>query len=305
MITALAGGVGAARFLTGLNQIVKQQEIAVIGNTGDDIDLFGLHISPDLDIVAYTLAGIVDDDRGWGVKDDTYECLEMLRKLGLDTWFTLGDKDFATHIFRTDLLKKGFTLSQVTDRICQSLGLQISLIPMTDDKFETRIKVEGGSVHFEEYFVKRAAKETVLGVEFAGAAEAKPSPKVIDSIMKAERVIICPSNPIVSIGTILSVKGVRETLQKTNAKIVGISPIVAGAPIKGPADKLLRGLGLEVSAFSVAKIYADFLDSFIIDKLDGAERGAIEGLGVKVKVTNTVMKTLADKVSLARVALEA
>ena len=305
MITALAGGVGAARFLTGLNQIVKQQEIAVIGNTGDDIDLFGLHISPDLDIVAYTLAGIVDDDRGWGVKDDTYECLEMLRKLGLDTWFTLGDKDFATHIFRTDLLKKGFTLSQVTDRICQSLGLQISLIPMTDDKFETRIKVEGGSVHFEEYFVKRAAKETVLGVEFAGAAEAKPSPKVIDSIMKAERVIICPSNPIVSIGTILSVKGVRETLQKTNAKIVGISPIVAGAPIKGPADKLLRGLGLEVSAFSVAKIYADFLDSFIIDKLDAAEGDAIEALGVKVKVTNTVMKTLADKVSLARVALEA
>ncbi len=305
MITALAGGVGAARFLTGLNQIVKQQDIAVIGNTGDDINLFGLHISPDLDIVAYTLAGIVDDERGWGVKGDTYECLEMLKKLGLDTWFTLGDKDFATHIFRTDLLKKGFALSQVTDRICQSLGLQISLMPMTDDKFETRIKVEGGSIHFEEYFVKRAAREAVLGVEFAGAAEAKPSPKVIDSIMKAERVIVCPSNPIVSIGTILSVKGVREALQKTNAKIVGVSPIVAGAPIKGPADKLLRGLGLEVSAFSVAKLYADFLDSFIIDKLDAAERGAIEGLGVKVKVTNAVMKTLDDKVSLASVALEA
>jgi len=305
MITALAGGVGAARFLTGLSQIVKQQDIAVIGNTGDDINLFGLHISPDLDIVAYTLAGIVDDDRGWGVKGDTYECLKMLKKLGLDTWFTLGDKDFATHIFRTDLLKKGFALSQVTDRICQSLGLQISLMPMTDDKFETRIKVEGGSVHFEEYFVKRAAREAVLGVEFAGATEAKPSPKVIDSIMKAERVIVCPSNPIVSIGTILSVKGVREALQKTNAKIVGISPIVAGAPIKGPADKLLRGLGLEVSAFSVAKLYADFLDFFIIDKLDANERGAIECLGVKVKVTNTVMKTLDDKVSLASVALEA
>ncbi len=305
MITALAGGVGAARFLTGLNQIVKQQDISVVGNTGDDIKLFGLHISPDLDIVAYTLAGIVDDDRGWGVKGDTYECLEMLRRLGLDTWFTLGDRDFATHIFRTDLLKKGFTLSQVTDQICQSLGLQIHLIPMSDDKFETRIKVEGGSVHFEEYFVKRAAKETVLGVEFAGAAEAKPSPKVIDSIIKAERVIVCPSNPIVSIGTILSVKGVREALQKTNAKIVGISPIVAGAPIKGPADKLLRGLGLEVSAFSVAKLYADFLDSFIVDNLDAAERGAIEDLGINVKVTNTVMKSLADKVNLARVALEA
>ncbi len=305
MITALAGGVGAARFLTGLNQIIKQQDISVVGNTGDDINLFGLHISPDLDIIAYTLAGIVDDNRGWGVKGDTYECLEMLKKLGWDTWFTLGDKDFATHIFRTDLLKKGFTLSQVTDQICQSLGLQISLMPMTDDKFETRIKVEGGSIHFEEYFVKRAAKETVLGVEFAGVAEAKPSLKVIDSILKTERVIVCPSNPIVSIGTILSVKGIREALQKTNAKIVGISPIVAGAPIKGPADKLLRGLGFEVSAFSVAKLYADFLDSFIIDNLDAAERDAIEDLGIKVKVTNTVMKSLADKVSLARVALEA
>ncbi len=305
MITALAGGVGAARFLAGLTQIIKQQDIYVVANTGDDINLFGLHISPDLDIIAYTLAGIVDDNRGWGVKGDTYECLEMLKKLGWDTWFTLGDKDFATHIFRTDLLKKGFTLSQVTDQICQSLGLQISLMPMTDDKFETRIKVEGGSIHFEEYFVKRAAKETVLGVEFAGVAEAKPSLKVIDSILKTERVIVCPSNPIVSIGTILSVKGIREALQKTKAKIVGISPIVAGAPIKGPADKLLRGLGLEVSAFSVAKLYADFLDSFIIDNLDAAEKDAIEELGINVRVTNTVMKSLADKVSLARVALEA
>ena len=304
MITALAGGVGAARFLTGLLKIVKEEDVSVIVNTGDDIDMFGLHISPDIDIVTYTLSGIVDEERGWGIKGDTFHCLEMLKKLGLETWFALGDNDFASHIFRTDLLRKGFSLSQVTDEICHALGLRFRLLPMTNDKFETRIKIEEGSVHFEEYFVKRGSKEKVLGVEFAGAANAKPSPKVIDSIMDAEKVIICPSNPIVSIGTILSVEGIREALKKTSARVVGVSPIVAGAPIKGPADKLLRGLGFEVSAFSVAKLYADFLDAFVIDSSDVAEKGRIENLGIRVKTTNTIMKSLADKVQLAKVVLE-
>jgi LPPG:FO 2-phospho-L-lactate transferase len=304
MITALAGGVGAARFLTGLLKIVKEENVSIIVNTGDDIDLFGLHISPDIDIVAYTLSGIVDEERGWGIKGDTFHCLEMLKKLGFETWFALGDKDFATHIFRTDLLRKGFTLSQVTDEICHSLGLKVRLLPMTNDRFETRIKIEEGLVHFEEYFAKRASKEEVLGVEFAGAANAKPSPKVIDSIMAAETVVICPSNPIVSIGTILSVDGIRDALRKTNARVVGVSPIVAGAPIKGSADKLLRGLGFEVSAFSVAKLYADFIDTFVIDNIDVAEKSLIEKLGVRVKITNTIMKNLEDKVRLAKVVLE-
>jgi LPPG:FO 2-phospho-L-lactate transferase len=304
MITALAGGVGAARFLTGLLKIVKEENVSIIVNTGDDIDLFGLHISPDIDILAYTLSGIVNEERGWGIKGDTFHCLEMLEKLGFETWFALGDKDFATHIFRTDLLRKGFTLSQVTDEICHSLGLKVRLLPMTNDRFETRIRIEEGSVHFEEYFVKRASKEEVLGVEFAGAANAKPSPKVIDSIMAAETVVICPSNPIVSIGTILSVDGIRDALRKTNARVVGVSPIVAGAAIKGSADKLLRGLGFEVSAFSVAKLYADFIDTFVIDNIDVAEKSLIEKLGVRVKITNTIMKNLDDKVWLAKVVLE-
>ena len=175
---------------------------------------------------------------------------------------------------------------------------------MTNDKFETRIRIEEGSIHFEEYFVKRGSREKVLGVEFVGASNAKPSPKVIDSIMNAEMVVICPSNPIVSIGTILSIDGIREALKKTSARIVGISPIVAGAPIKGPADKLLLGLGFEVSAFSVAKLYSDFLDAFVIDNVDAAEKGRIENLGVRVKTTNTVMKSLEDKVHLAKVVLE-
>jgi LPPG:FO 2-phospho-L-lactate transferase len=268
MITALAGGVGAARFLTGLTQLVKKKDLSVVVNTGDDIEMFGLHISPDIDILAYTLAGIVDDDKGWGIKGDTFQCLDMLKRLGLPTWFALGDKDFATHVFRTELLKKGFTLSEVTDKICRALGVRVKILPMTNDRFETRIKTEDGSIHFEEYFVKRASKDKVLGVEFIGVTDAKPSPQAIDSIMNAERVIVCPSNPIVSIGTILSVKGIRNALQNTNAKVIGISPVVAGAPVKGPADKLLRGLGLEVSAFSVAKLYSDFLDTFIIDSAD-------------------------------------
>ncbi len=304
MITALAGGVGAARFLTGLVKLVDADDISVVVNTGDDIDMFGLHISPDVDIVAYTLAGIVDEEKGWGIKGDTFQCLEMIRKLGLETWFSLGDKDFATHIFRTNLLNKGFTLTQVTDQICHALGLKVTILPMTDDKFETWIKIEEGLVHFEEYFVKRQANDKVLGVEFVGAAGANPSPKVLDSILNSKTIIVCPSNPVVSIGTILSVAGIRDALKRTNAEVVGVSPIVAGAPIKGPADKLMRALGFEVSAFSVAKLYADFLDTFVIDTQDVDEKNRIEKLGIKVKVTDTVMKSLEDKVRLAKTVME-
>jgi len=304
MITALAGGVGAARFLTGLTKLTKEEDLSVIVNTGDDMAMFGLHISPDIDIVTYTLAGVVDDEKGWGIKNDTFQCLDMLKKMGLETWFSIGDRDFATHIFRTDLLRKGFTLSKITEEICQRMGLKVNILPMTDDKFETWIKLEEGLVHFEEYFVKRQAKDKVLGVEFVGAANAKPAPKVVDSILNAERAVICPSNPIVSIGTILSVDGVRDALRRTSAKIVGVSPIVAGAPIKGPADKLLRGLGFEVSAFSVAKLYEDFLDTFVIDMRDTNERERIERLGINVKVTDTVMKSLEDKVRLAKTVLK-
>ena len=305
MITALAGGVGAARFLTGLVRLVKEEDVSVIANTGDDIEMFGLHISPDIDIVAYTLAGIVDEEKGWGIKGDTYQCLEMLKKLGLETWFTLGDRDLATHISRTDLLRKGFTLSQVTMEICNHLGLKLRILPMTDDKFETRIKIEEGLIHFEEYFVKRHAQDKVLDVEFEGANSAKPAPRVKEAILNSNLVVVCPSNPIVSIGTILSIDGIRDALKTTNAKVVAVSPIVAGAPIKGPADKLLRGLGFEVSAFSVAKLYADFVDAFVIDVKDETERDKIEQLGVSVRMTNTIMMSLEDKIHLAKAVLEA
>jgi len=304
MITALAGGVGAARFLTGLVKLVNEEDLSIIVNTGDDIELFGLHVSPDVDIVTYTLAGIVDEAKGWGIKGDTFQCLEALRRLNQEVWFAIGDRDLATHIFRTNLLKGGRKLSEVTAEVARALGLKMAILPMTDDKFETRIVTANGSIHFQEYLVKRGAKDEVLGVEFLGADNAKPAAGVIDAVMNAKLVIVCPSNPVVSIGTILAVKGIRDSLKQTGAKKVAISPIVAGAPIKGPADKLLRGLGLEVSAYSVAKLYADFLDTFILDTADSAEKERIEKLGIEVKVANTIMRTLEDKVRLAETVLE-
>jgi LPPG:FO 2-phospho-L-lactate transferase len=305
MITALAGGVGAAKLLTGLSKIVDQKDLTIIGNTGDDIELHGLHISPDLDIAAYSLAGIVDEGKGWGLKGDTFHCLDALKRFSDNEWFNLGDRDFATHIFRTTELGRGVSLAEVTAKISSALGVKATILPMTNEKFETRIKTTDGTIHFEEYMVKRGAKDDVLGVEFFGVEEARPAPGVIEAIENAELLIICPSNPIVSIGTILSVKGIRDALKRASGRKVGVSPIIAGLPVKGPADKLMRGLGLEVSAFSVAELYADFLETFIIDTADVSEKTRIEKrLGMKVKVTNTLMKKLEDKIHLAKMIVE-
>lgn len=305
MITALAGGVGAARFLTGLVQLIKPEDLTVIVNTGDDINLFGLHISPDIDIVSYTLSGLVNEEKGWGLKGDTFECLNMLKRYNQESWFNLGDKDLATSILRTKMLKKGFTLSQATVSVGAYLGLKMKILPMTDDRFATYVKTVNGTMHFEEYLVKRGAQDKVVGIEYVGVEQAKPALGVIEAIMNSELVIICPSNPIVSVGTILSIAGVREALKKTKAKKVAVSPIVAGAPIKGPADKLLNGLGFEVSAFSVAKLYSDFLDVFVLDNADAAEKSRIEALGLEAKVANTIMKDNESKIGLAKIVLNA
>ena len=304
MIAALAGGVGAARFLTGFVELVDEKKLSVIVNTGDDIELFGLHVSPDVDIVTYTLAGIVDEVKGWGVKGDTFQCLEALERLGQERWFAFGDRDLATHIFRTRLLKEGRKLSEVAAEMCRALDVGVSILPMTDDKFETRIVTKDGAIHFQEFLVKRGARDEVFGVEFFGADTAKPAAGVVEAIMDAELVVVCPSNPIVSIGAILSVQNVRDALRHTDARKVAVSPIVAGAPVKGPADKLMRGVGLEVSAYAVARLYADFIDAFVIDVADSGERARIESLGVEVKVANTLMRSLGDKVQLAKVVLE-
>jgi len=273
-IVCLAGGVGAAKFLQGLVEVMPPRDVTVIVNTGDDITLHGLHISPDPDIVMYTLAGSVDPEKGWGIKDDTFNCLERLHRYGSATWFKLGDKDLATHIFRTQLLRKGYTLAEVTHRLCKALGIQTKILPMTNDAITPQIVTEKGKLHFEEYLVRNEAKAKILNV-----------------------------NPIVSIGPILAVRQVRAALRKTTADIVAISPIVGGATIKGPADKLMRGLGLEVSAFSVASLYQDFLNTFILDKADEAEKEKIENLGITAITADTVMRSLEDKMTLATLAL--
>lgn len=303
MITALAGGVGAAKLLTGIVKIVNPKELTVVVNTGDDVEMYGLHVSPDLDIVSYTLAGMVDETKGWGIRGDTFNFLDSLQRLGFETWFKIGDRDLATHVYRTVRLNQGLKLSQVTAEISKSLGLATKILPMTDDKFVTNIVTAEKTMHFQEYLVKRGAKDDVLGVEFVGASYARPAEGVLDAIENSELIVVCPSNPVVSIGTILQVQGIRDALKRCKAQKVAISPIIGGVPVKGPADKLLRGLGFEVSAFSVAKLYADFLDFFVIDFADASEKKRIAQMGVQVKVTNTIMRNLDDKLQLAKYVL--
>lgn len=302
-VTCLAGGVGAARILQGVVRVVSPEDVTVIVNTGDDMVLYGLNISPDIDIVTYTLAGIVDQEKGWGIENDSFGFLEQMRRYGHDTWFGLGDRDLATHINRTKLLKQGHSLSEVTRIHCNVFGVKTRIIPMTDQKFETHIETSKGLMHFEEYLVKHRADDMVQGVKFLGKESAKPAPGVIESILEADVVLIAPSNPIVSIGTILSLDGIREALVNTDAPVKGVSPIIGGKPVKGPADKLMSGLGYEVSALSVALIYRDFLDHFVIDTVDRGMVEKIIEMGISVSVTNTIMRTMEDKIALAETAL--
>jgi len=303
-IAVLAGGVGAAKFLQGLSKIVSLEDLSCIVNTGDDIVLHGLHISPDLDIITYTLAGIVDDEKGWGVRQDTFNLLESLRSLGSDEWFKLGDKDAATHLYRTELLRSGLSLSQVTTILCQRLGVRSRILPMTNDNFETWIKTDVGWMHFEEYYVRRGCRDEVRGVQFRGADSAHPAPGVLEALRDADLVIVAPSNPIVSIGTILVVHDIREMLRQRDKPIVAISPIVSGSPLKGPADKLMSHYGVEVSPIGVAKLYEDFLDLLILDNRDKELIGEIASMGIEAIAANTIMKTLQDKIRLAEFTLQ-
>lgn len=305
MIVVLAGGVGAARFLQGVVQIVPQEQITVIVNTGDDRDFYGLRVSPDSDIVLYTLSGIVDETHGWGIKNDTYNTMQQLTRYGNEDWFMLGDRDIATHIHRTNLLRQGKTLSEVIDNLRTQLKLHLHVLPMSDSTIETHIQTPAGLFHFEEYMVKRRCEDEVQDVIFVGAKEAKPAPGLLDAIKQAEAILIAPSNPIVSIGSILSVPGVHDALHETSGMIVAVSPIVGGAPIKGPADKLMSGLGMEVSAVGVARCYRDFLDVMVIDERDAALATRIEDLGIPTVVTNTIMRDNGAKAALARTVLQA
>jgi LPPG:FO 2-phospho-L-lactate transferase len=303
MIVALAGGVGAAKFLRGLITVLPPEELTIISNTGDDINLFGLHISPDIDIVAYTLSGLVDDARGWGLQGDTFHSLAMLRQYGEPTWFNLGDRDLATHILRTERLHAGQRLTTVTQTLCQALGVPVRILPMCDQPVPSFVRTPAGTFHFQEYLVQRGGQEAVLEVMYQHVAQAQLTPEVLDAIRHAEAIVICPSNPIISIGPILAVPGLRPALQASAVPVVAVSPIVQGATLKGPADKMLRGLGFEVSAVGVAQYYGDLLTGLVIDTLDAALAPRLTHLGLRVEVTNTIMQSLADKTSLAQTTL--
>lgn len=305
MIVALAGGVGASKLLWGLCQVMPPEELTVVVNTGDDIELHGLRVSPDLDIVTYTLAGLVDREKGWGLRGDTFRCQEMLGRYGNPTWFNLGDGDLATHIYRTQRLREGATLSRVAEGVRQALGVRCRILPMTDTLVQSRVVTEAGPLHFQEYLVRDRCEGTIRDIVFEGAAQAKPAPGVLETIRAAEAVLICPSNPIISIGPILAVPGIRAGLSETGARVVAVSPVVAGASLKGPTDKMLGALGIEVSALGVAQRYRGFLDVLVMDAQDAALMPRIEALGVRVVTTNTIMSTPEGKRELAATVLRA
>ena len=305
MIVTLAGGVGAARFLEGLVQVAPPEDITAIVNTGDDFELHGLYISPDLDIVTCTLAGLIDVAQGWGIAGDTRECMSWLARLGAPDWFALGDRDLALHIRRTALLRSGQTLSEVADQFRRAFGVAVRLLPMSDQPVPTHVLTPAGEMHFEEYFVQRRTQDEVLGVRSLGIETAQPAPGVLEAIRDAEAILIAPSNPIVSVGTILALPGVREALKTTKAPVVAVSPIVGGAAIKGPAAPLMRAQGFEVSVRGVAECYRDLIDILVIDHADATLADDIRAVDIDVVVTDTIMRGPEEKRALAQTALDA
>lgn len=298
-IVALAGGVGGAKMSQGLQAALGPGELTVIVNTADDFVHYGLHISPDLDTVMYTLAGIVDPIQGWGIAGDTRYTLNAIAEYGRNPWFMLGDRDFATHILRSDLLRQGVRLFDVTTQLSQKLGVPTRIIPMSDDHIATRIITEVGTLEFQDYFVARRQSDDVLGIEFAGLDSARPNTEALEAIATADAIVIAPSNPIVSIGPILALPSMRQAIAETSAPVVAISPIVGGAALKGPAANMLRTLGHEVSALGVAQMYAGLVDGFVIDNIDGTLANEIESLCPAVLITDSVMGDLDDRRRLA------
>ncbi len=313
MLVALCGGVGAARMLSGLVRVVPSADITAIVNVGDDMVLHGLHISPDLDTVTYTLAGMDNRDTGWGVAGESWAVMDELARLGGEDWFRLGDRDLATHLFRTGRLRGGAPLSTVTAELSSRRGIAVRLVPATDDPLRTRVTLAeasalgppGTEVGFQDYFVRLRHDVPVRGVRFEGAATARPAPGVMESLGEADAVVVCPSNPVVSIGPVLAVPGVREALMARRDQVVAVSPIVAGAALKGPADRLMAELGTEPSVVGVARLYAPWVGTLVVDVADASHAGAIEAEGLRCVVTPTVMSSPERAQDLARAVVDA
>ena len=299
MYTVLAGGVGASRFLQGLCQVVDPAAVTVISNTGDDVEMFGLHVSPDTDIVLYALAGAVNPETGWGLTGDTFAVVDQLQRFGYERWFNLGDRDLAMAIHRTRLLHEGVPMHEIVAGLARDWGLACKVIPMADEPVRTMITGPDGELAFQEYMVRLRTELDVRSIRFAGIEAARPAPGVLEALRDAEAIFIAPSNPFVSIGPILAVEGIRAAIETTSAVRVAVSPIIAGQVVKGPAAKMMTTLGYEVSALGVAKIYAGLIDLFVIDELDRALAPQVEALGLRCLVTDTMMTSMERKAELA------
>jgi LPPG:FO 2-phospho-L-lactate transferase len=306
MITVLTGGTGGAKFIDGLRQIVRPEELTIIVNTGDDLLWWGLYVSPDIDSIVYMLAGKLSQERGWGVKGDTFFCLNTMGQMGQPIWFHAGDRDLATHIYRSKLLADGKTLSEATSEIAAKLGVKTRILPMSNSRVETRVLTpDAGDLSFEEYFVQRWYQDPVESVRFAGASDAEPAPGVIEAIRSADLVLLAPSNPVTSIAPILAVPGIREALRESRARSVAVSPIVGGAAVAGPAGTLMAAEGFAVSIAGVADYYHDFLDLLVVDSKDARAAEELRKTGMRVHCTPTIMRKNEDRVALAKSVLEA
>ncbi len=300
MLVLLTGGTGGAKLVQGFNLEARPEDLVIICNTADDFVFHGLHISPDLDTITYTMAGLSDAAKGWGIRDDTFVVLDWLGRLGGESWFKLGDRDLATHIIRSNLLREGLTLSQITERIRKRLGIESIILPMSDDRVETRIETPSGEISFQDYFVRGRWRDEVHRITFTGVEKCRPAPGVLDAIREASAVILCPSNPITSIGPILTVPGIRSALRETRARIIAVSPIIKGMPYSGPAHKFMAAMGIEVSAFGVASAYRDFLTLILIALEDSELMRKIEGLGIQTVTTSIRLESLDDRRRVAR-----
>jgi LPPG:FO 2-phospho-L-lactate transferase len=298
-VTLLAGGTGGTKLAHGFALIGPDVELTVVANVGDDAEIHGLHVSPDVDTLLYTMSGLVDTERGWGIRGDTLSAHEMFARLGEPTWFTVGDADLATHAYRTRLLREGMSLTDATATMSAALGIGTRILPATDDRLRTRLETDAGLLDFQDYFVRLRQEPAVTGIHLEGIEQARPTDAVLAAIADAELIVIGPSNPFVSIGPILELHGVREALAKAPAPKVAVSPIVAGMALKGPADRMLASMGQETSALGVARLYSGVVDRFVIDTADAELRTDIEGLGMSVDVLPTVMRTDDDRRALA------
>ena len=304
-VALVAGGVGGSKLAHGLQQVLAPGHLSVIVNSGDDLDLWGLEVAPDLDTVLYTLAGIANPDTGWGIAGDTWNALAMLERYGEPAWFRIGDADLATHVRRTALLRQGVTRTQAALDMARALGVPSRVLPMTDQSVRTRVLTDAGELDFQEYFVARRQEPEIRGIRLDGLESARPSPEALEAVRTAEVIVFAPSNPVVSIGPILALPGVREAIAGASVRRVAISPIVAGKALRGPADRMLTSLGHEASALGVARLYAGLVDVFVLDEADRELAPRVGELGMRAHVTDTVMVTPEDRALLARRVLEA